>query len=352
MKIAFDGYWLISGPPSQRHVVRETLLEWTRSFPADDLIVVVPRGDVAAARLLLPHTNVEIVGTPVWPQAAVASMAVPLVAARRHADAVLVQNFAARYRRSVVFIHDVLFCDHPEWFTRAERIYFAAMPRLARLADSVLTSTGTEANRIKKHTKHPSVQAVGLGTPRELTDAPAERPDACPTDDKRFYLTVGRLNIRKNLVKTIRSFARSGLLSPTSPLLIAGEANGKSVELPADVEGLVASGHVRFLGHVSDAELKWLYENAALFAFLSLGEGYGMPPVEACVLGCPTVVADLPVFHETLGDRVTYCDPHDTESAARSLAEAAAKGMRPDMEPVPWSEVVRNTRAAIEGISA
>ena len=81
---------------------------------------------------------------------------------------------------------------------------------------------------------------------------------------------------------------------------------------------------MRFLGHVDDSQLRWLYRNTSLFLFFSLGEGFGMPPVEARAFGAPVVVSDLPVMRENLGAEARYADPHSTTGIAEVIREALA----------------------------
>src|SRR5699024_9149156 len=116
------------------------------------------------------------------------------------ADATVAHNYAPLgLRDSAVFIHDVMFVEHPEWFSRPERLYFSPMLRWSRSAQVVATSSATEARRIRRlGSGSQPVVATGLGVPGALTAAEQQRP---PTLEgiESFALTVGRLNIRKNL---------------------------------------------------------------------------------------------------------------------------------------------------------
>ncbi len=92
-------------------------------------------------------------------------------------------------------------------------------------------------------------------------------------------------------------------------------------------------GSVRFLGFVSDAELAWLYRNAALVVFLSLDEGFGIPVIEALALGSPILASDIEVFHEIAGNRAAYVDPTDVEAIGRSVRHALDKPPHSGVEP-------------------
>jgi glycosyltransferase involved in cell wall biosynthesis len=84
-------------------------------------------------------------------------------------------------------------------------------------------------------------------------------------------------------------------------------------------------GGARYLGRVSDQELKSLYQNALALAFPSLTEGFGLPPVEAMQCGCPVLASTGGAIPEVCGDAVMYIAPDDqagwTEAMERIEAD-------------------------------
>lgn len=349
MRIVFDAYWWVSGPPSMRHVVRETVTEWARQFPGDELSIVVRTKELRTARSSTP-SSVAVYGTRWWPQALLATVACRRIARRTGADVVYTQNFAASTRQvSAVFIHDVLFVTNPEWFSRIERAYFAFMPRLAHRADVVLTSSSTEAARIAGHSSAKRVVPVGIGLSTEL--AGSEDVDPVPgLATGQFLLTVGRLNVRKNLATAIAAALQSECVGTAKPLVVVGSANGRREPMPDSVATAVADGRVRFTGFVSEAQLRWLYANTCLFLLLSRGEGFGMPGIEALHFGAPMIVSDIDVFREIIPSEIPRVDPTDPTAIAEAirqvLMERAADGESP-MVAAPgynWSTTVAAMR--------
>ena len=75
------------------------------------------------------------------------------------------------------------------------------------------------------------------------------------------------------------------------------------------------------LGRVSDGELRTLYENAAMFLFPSIYEGFGVPPLEAMALGCPVVSSDSSAMPEVLGDAALFFECGDVEACAARIRE-------------------------------
>jgi len=79
---------------------------------------------------------------------------------------------------------------------------------------------------------------------------------------------------------------------------------------------------VRFLGDVSEADLPALYNLATVFAFPSLYEGFGLPPLEAMACGTPVVCANTSSLPEVVGDAALTFDPLDVPALAAALAQA------------------------------
>ncbi|WP_455605980.1 glycosyltransferase [Cellulosimicrobium funkei] len=311
------------------------------------------RGGESAAPSDLPP-GARTIGTRLYPHALSNAVELGRLARTVHADVVVAHNYTPVGRvPAVTFVHDVMFRDHPEWFSRTERAYFAPMIPLLRAADAVATSSRTEADRIEGRSGRP-VTPVGLGVPRTLTDA-VPRPPAGIDPGLPFALCVGRLNVRKNLEAVLRAVPLSARLGPEAPLLVVGgaEHSGVAPDLPPGTDALLASGAVRLLGAIDDAELAWLYSRAAVTAFLSRDEGFGLPVLEATHFGSPLVLADTPVFRE-LADGLARFVPLDAPSRDVAAALDAAWGTTPDaalrerlLARYEWDRVVERLRGLV-----
>ncbi len=113
---------------------------------------------------------------------------------------------------------------------------------------------------------------------------------------------------------------------------------------------------VRFIGRVSDAQLKALYQNAAALAFPSLTEGFGLPPVEAMYCGCPVIATTGGAVPESSGEAALYVDPHDqlgwTQAlerleADKSLRSAMSIRGREHVKRLQWSSAAQCLLRAI-----
>ncbi|QKJ20241.1 glycosyltransferase family 4 protein [Microbacterium hominis] len=339
MKVLFDAYWWADGPPSGRNVVRSIVKSWSHEFRADDLTIAVPAKYAEQTReelALEDVSNVDVLGTRVPLHAGLS------LVPRPGFDALVAQNFASqlpgRKTLNAVFVHDFIFLDHPEWFTRRERAYLAPMRAMATRADLVFTSSLAEKARIERYVGATRTVAVGLASPL-LVDPPSPESPQESFDDP-FILAVGRLNVRKNLDRLIGALDSFGVLN-SHRLVVVGERDGAA----STTEW--RSKNVSWLGYVSDGELVRLYKNASLFVFPSLDEGFGLPLVEAMNAGCVIAASDIPAFRE-LTDEATFFDPNDEESIARGVQAALASSRHASPQRWGWKDTVAVMRKEIE----
>jgi glycosyltransferase involved in cell wall biosynthesis len=145
--------------------------------------------------------------------------------------------------------------------------------------------------------------ADGLGPEGEATDlgGPA-------------ILALGTIEPRKNLAKLVEAWRLLG--DELGLVLAGGEGWGDRPDL--------ADPRIRRLGYVPDEEIARLYRGAAVFAFPSMFEGFGMPIVEAMACGTPVVASTHPSLDEACGDAAVRVDPLDPDSIAAGIREAIA----------------------------
>lgn len=348
VRILFDGYWWVDGPPSGRNVLRALVAGWSRAFPGDALTLRVPKCQVSdvADDLRRTHLDIDLDSYPACAKYHAAAVATIMARSNRY-DAVLTQNFCPPLSTTarVTLLHDALFVSNPEWFTRPELLYLGAIRPSLRRATTVLTTSDAETVRIGA--MWPELRSrlatVGLSVPDDLVEAQPQRPAGLP-DAQRFVLAVGRLNVRKNLARLIEAFISIAHDDPERHLVIVGRKDG--VYAPAEVPDEMQA-RIHFLGHVTDDELRWLYENCGLFVSPSLGEGYGLPLIEANMFGAQVIASDIPVFRE-LAIATAYFDPMSVDEMAAAIRGGLGSAATPSASRLTWDEVVQNIRDAIE----
>ena len=143
-----------------------------------------------------------------------------------------------------------------------------------------------------------AVSEFTAGQVRDLLGVPADRvrviphgasthsarTNAAPPAREQMILHVGAIQRRKNLLRLIEAFERT---EPGWRLALAGSCGYGSEEILHRIEASSRRQDVRILGYVSGAQLDDLYARAAVFAFPSLDEGFGMPILDAMAAGVP-----------------------------------------------------------------
>lgn len=230
---------------------------------------------------------------------------------------------------TIVTIHDLIFLRYPASFHPLKRAYLSAMTGWsARHAAHVITvSETTRQDVISLLGVRPGrVTAVHNGVGTQFKPCSPEEVAAFRRDkgiEGRIVLYIGTLEPRKNLTTLIKAFAQMAKAPDMADvnLAIGGSKGWYYDEIFATAEdlGLTGSGRVRFLGRVPDEELPLWYNIAALCAYPSLYEGFGLPPLEAMACGTPAVVSNTSALPEVVGDAGLLVDPEDTGAWTRAM---------------------------------
>lgn len=146
-----------------------------------------------------------------------------------------------------------------------------------------------------------------------------------PVSQRRPYiLYVGSERRRKNLGRLLQAFARLKTEFPDLKLIKVGDP-GRSPEFRNETMATIARLGLRvpqdviFAGYVSQSALADYYSLAALLAYPSLYEGFGLPPLESMACGCPVVASRMSSLPEVVGDAGILVNPYDTSSLAEGM---------------------------------
>ncbi|HSZ14021.1 MAG TPA: glycosyltransferase family 1 protein [Solirubrobacteraceae bacterium] len=133
-----------------------------------------------------------------------------------------------------------------------------------------------------------------------------------------FVLAVGTLEPRKNLPRLVAAYSSLDEAQQIRhPLVVVGASGWQTGETFDALRSL--GERCQVLGYVSDAELAELYRRCAVFCYPSLGEGFGLPVLEAMAAGAAVVTSSLSSLPEVGGDAVEYVDPYDVPGIAAGL---------------------------------
>jgi glycosyltransferase involved in cell wall biosynthesis len=196
--------------------------------------------------------------------------------------------------------------------------------RAALTAVRVLTDSEFSRTEIEKHygLRSDRIDVIPPGVTARHSMPAARR--------ERLVLYAGSLFNRRRLPDLIAAFTRATTGLPDARLVIVGD---NRTWPPQDL-GAVAAAHgvsdrTELKSYVTDDELASLYSRAAVFAFLSEYEGFGLTPLEALAANVPIVVLDTPVAREVYGDAAVYVARSDIERTAAVLRDLLAHAGTP-----------------------
>jgi glycosyltransferase involved in cell wall biosynthesis len=228
-----------------------------------------------------------------------------------------------RRARLVWTLYDLIFLEHPEWTTEANRTgCFNNSFNAALRAELIVSISDYSRRRFLHFFPHfpPERIVVAPLASRFAGLPPAPMPPSCASlKPGGFWLAVGTLEPRKNLLRFLeacRLLRQRGALR--RPVVLAG-GEGWMMD---DFDPL-RSGAMH-LGYVDDLTLQWLYENCYAFAFPSLAEGFGLPVIEAMSCGAAVVCSNTTSLPEVAGSAALYCDPSDLPSLASAIERLEA----------------------------
>jgi len=344
-----NGRFLTHTPTGVQRFAREITRALAQIRP---LTVVAPPGE-----LIDPDMGAEIVQVGRRTGHGWEQLTLPRYLRRRGSPLLLglANTGPVLYRPQIATVHDIIWARHPQSFARSFRLLYALMtPPLLRRSARVLTVSAFSASEISAH--------FGLAPDRVTVVSnavsPAFRPDGPAHDEGVPYmLAVSSPNRHKNFDALVAAFD-DARLAHIQRLLIVGE-QARAFHSSATA----TSTRTRALGRIDDDELMRLYRGATAFAFPSLYEGFGIPPLEAQRMGTPVIAARASALPEVLGDSALWVDPHDVSDIRRGLetidrdpdlrAELARRGLENETR-YSWeasaqrvSEVVDNTLAAM-----
>jgi glycosyltransferase involved in cell wall biosynthesis len=301
-----NGKWLAQRVTGTQRYAGEIVRALVESDTVD-ITVHVPAGAPTLAWMKHPRVDIRIapVKGVVFEQ-----LYLPVVTAGK-----FLLNFAGPApllkRRQLVTMHDATPFRHPQTFRRAfVWFYYLSYFLLGRLADRLVTVSHFSARELDDVLGIPAERFVVAGCAADtLTGLTPTRPALGELTDQ-FYLVVGTLAQHKNLTGPVTAVAESG-----RTVVVVGASGDQQVF--SDAAPL--TGRAVVAGRLSDAELAWLYRNAAALVFPSKYEGFGLPPLEAQSLGCPVVSSTAASLPEIIGDGALFFDPDDPAALLNAL---------------------------------
>lgn len=228
---------------------------------------------------------------------------------------------------SVVTVHDLTAILFPE--THRFKVRWSQLLFLQRSLDQarrIVADSESTARDLAFHFPEcrDRVHVVEPGVDSKYRPASPDEVEAIRSElgaPEGYVLYVGALEPRKNVGALLRAWGHAkNEHDDFPPLILAGDAGWHNRPLRRRIEELEPFG-VRLLGRVAEDRLVRLYQGARVFAYPSLYEGFGLPPLEAMACGVPVVVTDTSSLPEVVGDAGLVVEPSSVQDLAGGLID-------------------------------
>ena len=232
------------------------------------------------------------------------------------------KNFSLK---KIVTIHDLILFYYPHFYSVFDRkIYEHKLHYSCEVSDKIIaTSLQTKSDlinilnvpeeKIAVHyqTCHPRFQGASSECERKKIKEKYSLPD-------NYILYVGSFNERKNLANLTESFSKIRKKHNIFLVLVGSESEHKKKILAA-IEKKGEKDFVKIISHVPSEDLPFFYQEAKLFVYPSLYEGFGIPVIEALFSKVPVITSKGSCLEESGGPFSSYIDPKSIENLADEM---------------------------------
>jgi glycosyltransferase involved in cell wall biosynthesis len=236
----------------------------------------------------------------------------------------------SRKNRYITTIHDLQYLHFPQFFSFARRNwqYWSHQNTLRNAHTVVCISDFVKEDIIARFGEKFRKKLVVIHNPIAFDRFEQSIPSNRFKFDYPYILSVAAHYPHKNILCLVKAFQIFNKKHPEVRLVLAGQLsqNLKGGNYEAYGAALHTetqkNPNIIITGYIPDDELSWLYQKCMFFAFPSLFEGFGMPPVEAMALGKPVIVSNCTALAEVTLNKALYIrDPHNEHEIADLLTD-------------------------------
>ncbi len=228
--------------------------------------------------------------------------------------------------KTLAVFHDLNFEHYPKDLPSSERYYYRKyFPQFAKKATRIATVSEYSKKDIHDLYKvdESKIDVVYNGANEKFAPLPANIKKLVVekhTGGKPYFIFIGALNPRKNLVNLLKAFdlfKKNDRLS--TQLLIVGEKMFKTNEIFETYEHMDYKADVVFSGRLNSLELHKALASALALTYVSYFEGFGIPIVEAFYTETPVITSNVTSMPEVAGDAALLVDPFSPDDIALAL---------------------------------
>ena len=248
----------------------------------------------------------------------------------------------------IVCLHDIKNTTHKKYVTLSTR-YFSILKNfmVCKFAKHVITvSEYSKQEIIKKYHVRPDKITIaynGWQHMGKIKDNDEIFTRFSFLKKGEYFFTLGSLAIHKN-IKWIIENAKN---NPNDIYVLSGKVNKHQY---GNSDELTSLQNVRYVGHLSDEDMKSLMRHCKALVMPSLFEGFGIPPLEALSLGSKAIVSKITCLPEIFEDCVSYIDPYDSSVDLDELLHETVAPPDKLLKKYSWEESARIWYTTMKGI--
>ena len=225
--------------------------------------------------------------------------------------------------KSVLTVHDLIFMRYPQYYGWINRtIYETKLKYACKAADKIVAiSQKTKDDLADLLQVDPNkIDVIYQGCDKAFTLNQSDAQKALVRKKyqlpKRYLLTVGTIEERKNLLLLVKALLHT---KTSVPLIVVGKPTKYLEQVKHFIQANDLNSRVTFLHDVSFAELPSIYQLATIFVYPSRYEGFGIPVLEALNSGVPVIAAMGSCLEEAGGPNSLYVNPDDDKDLAKKI---------------------------------
>lgn len=266
-------------------------------------------------------------------------------------------------KNQILYLHDIAVLKYPEWFSTGFYLYYRfLLPILVRKCKCIITVSEFSKKEICEYfdVSSDQVYVIHNGVSDDFFDESFLAGGEVLIEDfllgnnlqkGKYLLSVASIEPRKNTENLIRAWKLSGLADQGYKLaLVGGNSKNFAKTILDDPDGVIR------LGYVDDKLLPSVYRSAAGFVYVSLYEGFGLPPLEAMAAGIPVLTSNNTALIEVSAEHGLTCDALSSNDISRKMVELLVvpiekiEKAKMYSQGFTWANTARRLCNVLEGI--
>lgn len=218
---------------------------------------------------------------------------------------------------SVITVYDMIHEIFPDNFSKRDRTTFNKKKSVDRAKHIICISNNTKRDLVEiLGINEDKISVVYLGY--ELSKYQKKPKDFYEKTDKHYLLYVGSRNGYKNFNNFLEGYCLSPYLRNNLSIICFGGGKFSKEEIDNISKYNLSSNSIVYV-EGDDALLSSLYQNASVFVYPSLYEGFGLPPLEAMAHDCPVACSNTGSISEVVESAGCFFDPNDPQSISKAI---------------------------------